>query len=77
MSGGITDPPKAKRKPFYEGIAQGSTAGELIKQLKEFPEDAPVMWVDSYTEENFSFNDPTVRVTAAIGFKWPAVLPEP
>ena len=77
MSGGITDPPKAKLIPHYEKVVQGSTAGALIKQLKELPEDAPVVWVDSYTEDHLSFNDPTVRVTAAIGFKWPAVLPEP
>ena len=77
MSGGITDPPKAKLVPHYEKVVQGSTAGELIKQLKELPEDAPVAWVDSYWEDQRTFAEESPTMIAGIGFKWPAVSQEP
>ena len=73
MSGGITDPPKAKLIPHYEKVVQGSTAGELIKQLKELPEDASVVWVDSYEEDLRGFPEyRDIIVTVGMGFKWPA-----
>lgn len=73
MSGGITDPPRAKLVPHYEKVVQGSTAGELIKQLKELPEEASVVWVDSYEEDLRAFPESRdIVVTVGMGFKWPA-----
>jgi len=60
MSRGITDPPNEVAQ-FWK-VVQGSTAGELINQLKDLPPDTPVAWVDSYKDED--------KVTAGIGFRW-------
>ncbi len=75
MSGGITDGPSEsakKRVPYYEATAQGATAGALRDSLKDIPDEAEVVWVDSYTEELVGFGTPTT--TAGIGFKWAASL---
>lgn len=83
MSGGLTDPvpeKENKRVPYYEAVAQGATAGALRDSLKDIPDEAEVMWADSYTQDHPTLTDgftaATYNVTAGIGFKWPA-SPEP
>lgn len=74
MSGGLTDPVgENKRVPYYEATAQGATAGALRDSLRDIPDDAKVVWVDSYTEESATYGFEIEEVTTAgIGFKWPA-----
>lgn len=72
MSGGITDPPtKKERLPFYEAVAQGATAKQLRESLADIPDEAEVVWVDSYVEEAITFGQAS-KTTVGIGFKWNA-----